>query len=40
MTKLKTIDIYFLIEIRHIIMQCHGNYIEVKKFNYILEIKI
>ena len=32
---------YKLIKIRHdIIKQCHGNYKEMKKFNYKLEIEI
>ena len=32
---------YNLIKIRHdILKQCHGNYMEMKKFNYMLEIDI
>ena len=32
---------YLLIEIRHDVhIQCHENYIEVKKINYMLEIDI
>ena len=32
---------YKFIEIRHdIILQCHGSYKEMKKFNYKLEIEI
>ena len=35
------VSICLLIEIRHnILIQCHGNYIEVNKFNYMLEIDI
>ena len=34
-------NMYFLIEIRHnILVQCHGNYIEVRKCNYMLEVDI
>ena len=32
---------YKFIKIRHdILIQCHGNYMEMKKFNYMLEIDI
>ena len=34
-------NMYKFIKIRHgIIKQCHGNYKEMKKFNYKLEIEI
>ena len=40
-THISTIDMYKFIKIRHdIIKQCHGNYKEVKIFNYKLEIEI
>ena len=36
-----TINMYTFIKIRHdIIKQCHGNYKEMGKFNYKLEIEI
>ena len=36
-----TINMYKFIKIRHVIIkQCHGNYKEMKKFNYKLEIEI
>ena len=36
-----TINMYEFIEIRHDIpIQCHGEYMEMKKFNFILEIDI
>ena len=32
---------YFLNEVKHNVhIQCHGNYIELKMFNYMLEIDI
>ena len=35
------INMYKLIEIRHnILIQCHGNYIMIKKYNYMLEIHL
>ena len=40
-THISTINMYKFIKIRHdIIKQCHGNYKEMKKFNYKLEIEI
>ena len=40
-THISTINMYKFIKIRHdIIKQCHGNYKEMKKFNYKLEIGI
>ena len=42
-TKISTINMYKFIKIRHdidILIQCHGNHIEVKKFNYMLKIDI
>ena len=40
-TQISTINMYKFIEIRHdIIIQCHGSYMEMKKFNYMLEIDI
>ena len=39
----KTVSLLWqiVIEIRHnILIQCHGNFIEVNKFNYMLEIDI
>ena len=40
-THISTINIYKFVKIRHdIIKQCHGNYKEMKKFNYKLEIGI
>ena len=40
-THISTIDMYTYIKIRHhIIKQYHGNYKEMKKFNYKLEIGI
>ena len=40
-THISTINMYRFIKIRHdIIKQCHGNYRELKKFNYKLEIDI
>ena len=37
----KTIDMYKFIKIRHkILIQCNGNYMEMKKINYMLEIDI
>ena len=36
-----TINLYKFIKIRqNILKQCHGNYMEMKKFNYMLEIDI
>ena len=36
-----TLNTYLLNEIKHAVrMQCHGNYIWVKKINYMLEIDI
>ena len=38
---ISTINLYKFIKIRHdIIKKCHGNYKEMKKFNYKLEIEI
>ena len=38
---ISTVNMYQFIKIRHdIINQCHGNYKEMKKFNYKLEIGI
>ena len=38
-TLISTINMYKFIKIRHdIIKQCHGNYEEMKKFNYKLDI--
>ena len=38
---ISTINMYRYIKIRHdIIKQCHGNYKEMRKFNYKLEIEI
>ena len=32
---------YLLLEIKHaVLIQCYGNHIEVKKFNYTLEIDL
>ena len=40
-THISTINMYKFIKIRQdIIKQCHGNYKEMKKFNYKLEIEI
>ena len=40
-TQITTIDTKLLIEKRqNILKQCHGNYTEVKKVNYMLEIVI
>ena len=40
-THISTINMYKFIKIRHdIIKQCHGNYKEMKKFNYKLEVEI
>ena len=40
-THISTINMYKFIKIRHdIIIQCHGNYMELKKFNYMLETDI
>ena len=40
-TQISTINMYRFIKIRHdILMQCHGNYMEMKKFNYMIEIDI
>ena len=40
-TQISTMNMYKFIKIRHdIIKQCHGNYMEMKKFNYKLEIEI
>ena len=40
-THISTINMYRFIKIRHdIIRQCHGNYKEMKKFNYKLEFDI
>ena len=40
-TQIATINMYLLIEIRHdILIQCHGNFIELRKSNYMLEIYI
>ena len=37
-TQITTINVYLLIEIQYnILLQCHGNYIEVGKFNVMLE---
>ena len=34
-------NVYKSIKIRYdILIQCHGNYVEMKKFNYMLEIDI
>ena len=39
--KILTIKMCKYIKIRHnIVLQCHGNYMEMKKFNYIREIDI
>ena len=38
---ISTINMYKFIKIRHDInKQCHGNYMEMKEFNYKLEIEI
>ena len=40
-TQISTINTYKFIKIRHDIhFQCHGNYMEMKKVNYMLEIDI
>ena len=40
-THISIINIHKFIKIRHdIIKQCHGNYKEMKKFNYELEIEV
>ena len=40
-TQISSINMYEFIKIRHdILVQCHGNYMEMKKFNYMLEIDI
>ena len=40
-THISAINMYKFIKIRHdILIQCHGNYMEMKKFNYMLEIDI
>ena len=38
---ISTINMFKFIKIRHdILIQFHGNYMEMKKFNYMLEIDI
>ena len=38
-TQISTINMHKMIEIRHtILIQCHGNYIVMTKFSYMLEI--
>ena len=40
-TQISTINMYKFIKIRHdILIKCHGNCMEKKKFNYMLEIDI
>ena len=40
-TQISTINMYRFIKIRHdILIQCHGNYMVIRKFNYMLEINI
>ena len=40
-TQISTINMYEFIQIRHdILIQCHGNYMEMKNVNYMLEIDI
>ena len=40
-THISTINMYKFIKIRHeILIQCHGNYMEMKKLNYMLGIDI
>ena len=40
-TQIRNINMYKLIEIRHnILILCHGNYIMIKKFNFMLKINI
>ena len=40
-TQNSTINMYKFIKIRHdILIQCHGNYMEMRKFNYMLELEI
>ena len=40
-TQILTINMYKFIKIRHdILIQCHGNYMGMKKINYMLEIDI
>ena len=40
-TQISTINLYRFVKIRHdILIQCHGNYMEMKKFNFMLEIDI
>ena len=39
--KISSINMYEFIKIRHnILIQYHGNYMEMRKFNYMLEIDI
>ena len=39
-TQISTINMYKFIKIRHdILKQCHGNYMEMRKFNEMLEIE-
>ena len=40
-TQISTINMYEFIRIRHnILIKCHGNYMEMKKFNYLIVIDI
>ena len=40
-TQISIINMYISIKIRHdILIQCHVNYMEMNKFNYVLEIDI
>ena len=40
-TQISTINMYKFIKIRQdILLQCHGNHMEMKRFNYMLEIDI
>ena len=40
-TQILTIHMYEFIKIRHdILIQCQGNYMKMKKFNFMLEIDI
>ena len=40
-TQIRNINMYKLIEIRHnILILWHGNYIMIKRFNFMLEINI
>ena len=40
-SQISTINMYEFVKIRHdVLIQRHGNYMEMRKFNYMLEIEI